>query len=516
MTPKVGYIYLRQSRHKKYERTVSPEVQEQECRALREIRSCDHVFVYRDLDLSGGSSKRRKDWLALRAKLEAVRKEEGVVLALYDQSRSFRNTAEALELYALLEQRPWIDVVFVHGKFDRSPIGEFSYTTLAAAHALERRMAATKIKEAKRYASEHGEAVGPLPAGYKWSGDDVNRVVEIDATTAPVVQRLFAEYATGNYSARALAQRLNAEGVTLPANTGPKELRGKGWHGDTVMQVLANVAYIGKTYSISRRFRQGDLIDAKWPALIDQETWEAVQRQRVRHRRAGGRTGIGTERRQYTFQGLLRCVCGRRLTVSTSAGHIYYRCRGRDAPDRCTQRGFGEQAILPWAGVVIAQLDRLAPGSFESEALTEGKTADTAPDALTNVEESLRRADFMFYSAKRWSEEQYLAEVSRLTAIRDELAQTVGPKLPPLDFTGVLDAWNTGDPQTRRHLLGQLFDALDVEDAQVVSYLPRSDRAAEVAALMDHVLVGAEREGFEPSRRVDPVYRISSAAPSTS
>jgi len=26
----------------------------------------------------------------------------------------------------------------------------------------------------------------------------------------------------------------------------------------------------------------------------------------------------------------------------------------------------------------------------------------------------------------------------------------------------------------------------------------------------------AEREGFEPSIRVDPVYRISSAAPSTS
>jgi hypothetical protein len=25
----------------------------------------------------------------------------------------------------------------------------------------------------------------------------------------------------------------------------------------------------------------------------------------------------------------------------------------------------------------------------------------------------------------------------------------------------------------------------------------------------------AEREGFEPSRRVNPVYRISSAAPST-
>jgi DNA invertase Pin-like site-specific DNA recombinase len=164
---KLGLIYLRQSRYKKYERTVSPEVQEQETRQLPEIRACNEIVVYKDLDLSGGSAKRRKDWLALRARLETVGRDDSVVLALYDQSRSFRNTSEALELYALLEQRPWIDVVFVHGKFDRSPIGEFSYTTLAAAHALERRMAATKIREAKRYASEHGEAVGPLPAGYK-------------------------------------------------------------------------------------------------------------------------------------------------------------------------------------------------------------------------------------------------------------------------------------------------------------------------------------------------------------
>jgi hypothetical protein len=50
-----------------------------------------------------------------------------------------------------------------------------------------------------------------------------------------------------------------------------------------------------------------------------------------------------------------------------------------------------------------------------------------------------------------------------------------------------------GDPQTRRDLLGQLFDALDVEDGAVAAILPRSDRAAEVAALMERV-AGAERE----------------------
>jgi hypothetical protein len=86
------------------------------------------------------------------------------------------------------------------------------------------------------------------------------------------------------------------------------------------------------------------------------------------------------------------------------------------------------------------------------EALTE--THDATPGALRNVEESLRRADFMYYTAKRWDEAQYLAEVGRLTAIRDELAQSLAPELPPLDFTGVLSAWDSADPITRRQLLG--------------------------------------------------------------
>jgi DNA invertase Pin-like site-specific DNA recombinase len=497
-------IYIRQSRHKEHERTVSPEVQEHACRQLPAVQACAQVIVYKDLDVSGGKLRRRAQWRALSDRLEAARKGEPLVLALYDQSRAFRNTADALELYALLERKPWIEVVFVHGRFDRSPAGEFSYTAMAAAHAMERRMAAEKIREAKHYRSAQGEAVGPLPAGYAWGGEGRSRHVEIDEATAPLVRRLFAEYASGRYSSRLLAHRLNAEGAILPANTGPKEIRGKGWHGDTIMQVLANVAYIGKTYSVSRRHQLGELIDAAWPALITQETWDAVQRQRARYRRKGGRMPVGTtEARHYTFQGMLRCTCGRRLSVQTGRSHVYYRCRGFDAPDRCETPMVREEAILPWARSLMAALADLAPVAFEEQTEALAVARDGAPTALENVEESLRRADFMFYSAKRWDEAHYAAEVARLTQIRDELVAQGSPDRVPLDFTGVLEAWDSGDPLTRRELLLQLFDALDVEDGEVASWLPRSDRASEVVRLMDRV-VGAEREGFEPSMRVTP------------
>src|SRR5471032_1233286 len=110
--PTTALIYVRQSRHKEGERTVSPEVQEQHCRALPAVAACDQIEVFSDLDVSGGKLKGRKAFLALIDRVKG-----GVsVVAAYDQSRGFRNTSDALDFYALMEKRPETEVVFVHGR----------------------------------------------------------------------------------------------------------------------------------------------------------------------------------------------------------------------------------------------------------------------------------------------------------------------------------------------------------------------------------------------------------------
>src|SRR5438270_7267565 len=127
-------IYVRQSRHKEGERTVSPEVQEGSCRSLRAVQSCDQVEVFTDLDVSGGKRARR-GYDAMLARIRAG----GVdVVAAYDQSRAFRSSQLAIEFRALLNERQHrgVDVVFVHGTFDRSAVGGFSYSVLAAAHQM--------------------------------------------------------------------------------------------------------------------------------------------------------------------------------------------------------------------------------------------------------------------------------------------------------------------------------------------------------------------------------------------
>jgi len=116
-------IYVRQSRSKSYEHSVSPEVQEEACRRLPAVHRCEQVDVFTDLDISGGKRARR-GYDAMLARIRAG----GVdVIAFYDQSRAFRSSLIAAEFKALLEEpaHKAIDVAFVHGTFDRSPVGGF-------------------------------------------------------------------------------------------------------------------------------------------------------------------------------------------------------------------------------------------------------------------------------------------------------------------------------------------------------------------------------------------------------
>src|SRR5258708_210722 len=217
--------------------------------------------------------------------------------AAYGQSRAFRNTADALNFYALMERRAEITVAFVQGGFDRTPVGEFTYTTLAAAHAMERRMVGQKIKDSYAELNRQGAATGMPPHGYRWAEDRSGW--EPDPERADAVRRIFSEYADTSTSARRLAQLLQRGGWAAPSQRG-KAAAGE-WLPDTVAGILRNPAYAGlKRHS-------GKLIAAPWEPLVDRQPWQRVQRL-VDQRRPPVRNG--SEPREHTCPGLLRGPAG--------------------------------------------------------------------------------------------------------------------------------------------------------------------------------------------------------------
>lgn len=490
----MALIYVRQSRHKEGERAVSPEVQEQQCRALSAVAGCDAIDVFKDLDLSGGKLKGRKGFLALVERIKAG----GVnVVAAYDQSRAFRNTSDALDFYALMEKRSGVEVVFVHGRFDRTPAGEFTYTTLAAAHAMERRMTGEKIRDAYRYATQKGQMVGQVPGGYVRNPDGS---ISIDEDVAPTIRRIFELYATGRLTARDIAQRFNAEPVPkLPRS------RGAAWHWHSISEIVRNVAYAGLAFSESRRRGgKGEVIPAAWPAIIDAQLWRAARSVCGRRRGRGGRR-IGAPEPPYVFKGLLRCSCGERLHGAGRANRpaVYYICRhGKDKPVKCQEKWLREDEILPWARALLHELDALKPADFADrvDVMTPKRTSDVGA-STDSIQGSLQRAEQLFLWG-HWSPERYRAERDRLEAIQKDLAEPLVDGCEPL-ITDLAAAWDAGDAIARRELLATLFADLHVSGGRVVGYTPRPERAKDVTHMVDAILrklfASVGGDGLEPT-----------------
>lgn len=130
--------------------------------------------------------------------------------------------------------------------------------------------------------------VGPLPVGYlrrrdydERSGKVLRTWIEPDPETAPLVQRIFVEYATGSYSLKTLALRLNAEGLRPRRSPQFENNRKKAdlFTADVLKDILSNPRYAGR---VPRR--DGQEFQWNFKALIDSATSAACERVRLKHR----------------------------------------------------------------------------------------------------------------------------------------------------------------------------------------------------------------------------------------
>ncbi|GGM73753.1 putative recombinase [Longimycelium tulufanense] len=177
-----------------------------------------------------------------------------------------------------------------------------------------------------------------------------------DPITAPVVERIFAEYVSG-LGIYAIAEGLARDGIPSPSAYDPRRNPhrcGTGWAKSAVRAILLNPRYTG--YQVWNRQRKDEvLIDVtdvalghetklRWnttedwiwserPAhepLISRETFELTQElMRAQGKRPHQRKPHRS-RHGYQFKGLLLCGidgCGRRMQGQRNHDESYYRCR---------------------------------------------------------------------------------------------------------------------------------------------------------------------------------------------
>ena len=327
-TEKITALYCRLSQEDE-NKGDSNSIQNQ--RAILEKYAKDNGFeniqVFID-DGYSGVSFNRPDFQRL---LEMMEQGKVSTLITKDLSRLGRNYIEVGNYTEMLFPRWNVRYIAVNDNYDSlySEGNEFApFKNLF--NEWFARDTSKKIRAVVKAKAERGERVSTqIPYGYK-KDPDVKGHLLIDEETAPIVRRIFELCAQGmgptnigNVLSKDMVfkptfYRYHRQGVYGTITDTDKPY---GWTSETVSDILRNEVYLGHTINCRTRVisykdkRQVDVPKSEQyrfknthEAIIDQETWDAVQKVREGKRR---RNNMGELNK---YSGLLYCSdCGSKL-----------------------------------------------------------------------------------------------------------------------------------------------------------------------------------------------------------
>lgn len=182
-------------------------------------------------------------------------------------------------------------------------------------------------EEAKKGLKQKAESgiypCNTLPLGYIRKKIDGKSYPIIDKKNKDLVVKIFEHYATGLYSIERLLNKIDEEGLIIPANF-PKSSKLSALRKSTLHGILRNPFYYGDFYW------KGSLYRGKHKPLIDRELWEKTQN--VLDRFQNKKMSSKYNTLKFTFRGLLKCEeCGRTITgvrkiKPSGKKYTYYGC----------------------------------------------------------------------------------------------------------------------------------------------------------------------------------------------
>ena len=180
--------------------------------------------------------------------------------------------------------------------------------TILAQLEIERCSERTLIGIAGALKDKH---ISYCPIGYK----KVNKVLEIDEETAPIVKQIFEDYLNGKSTYR-IAQEMTNNNVL-----------NKKWKDTRISDILSNRIYIGEYVEHRKDPNKPQTIHYDMaPMLIDRNTFNKAQEQRVIN------SNNHFIKRIYLFHKKVNCpVCGKAFTCVSGKSqgdqaYLYYKC----------------------------------------------------------------------------------------------------------------------------------------------------------------------------------------------
>ena len=361
--------------------------------------------------------------------------------------------------------------------------------------AEERRKIRERTMRGRIAAAKAGKLVrgGRPPYGYKYKDGEL----VINPETAIVICRMFDWYldrGDERLSVAKIAERLTEDGVPTPREA-------KGWHDNTVRRILDAEKLVGVFTYAGIRIERPDL------AIVDRETWEAVQLQRERNKALAKRN----RKYEYLLSCRIKCTCGHSMYGSTlidSGGKRIYRCHGRNTGRKhltdCREpRIDGVEAdnkVWGYIKGLLTDPDNLRIGldemarQREAELEPKKRRLATIEDALERVDRKIRRLARAFAEAEDdTTAEAFKAELKRAARQKDALAterdalaaELEQGEVSPEARASIMNLANEIQEQVRGASFRQKRKILEALDVQVRLVRTEEGRALRVTCGFD-------------------------------
>ena len=334
LTPKRAVSYIRVSTREQAQRGGSEEgfsLPAQREANKRKAQSMGALVVKEFADR--GESARSANRPELQKMLAYLKEDGGIdYVIVHKLDRLARNRADDVEINRAFE-KAGVRLVSTSENIDQTPGGMLLHGIMSSIAEFYSRNLANEVIKGMGEKARNGGTLGKAPLGYvnvrarDENGREV-RTIALDEERAPLIRLAFTEYATGNWTARQLAEHLNNRGLTIPPTarkpTNPVSVR--------LLQTLLRNPYYKGVIS----FQGVEYAGAHEP-LVDAATWQTVQNILTAHT-----NGERQRMHNHHLKSTIVCgLCGARLLVQhatsrASGTYHYFVCARRHRVHDCT------------------------------------------------------------------------------------------------------------------------------------------------------------------------------------
>ena len=302
-------IYTRKSTDEGLEQDFnSLDAQRESCEAFIQSQKGLGWAVQKKRYDDGGISGGTMDRPALQDLLADIERSKVDLVIVYKVDRLTRSLMDFAKIIEIFDAKE-VSFVSVTQQFNTAnSMGRLTLNVLLSFAQFEREVTAERIRDKIAASKKKGMWMGGLsPLGY----DAVDKKLVVNEAEAKVVRRLFDLYLEFG-SVRKLKQEADNQGLTTKKRApGGRCSGGLPFSRGHLYQLLHNPVYIGEVA------HKGKTYPGQHDAIVDQETWNAVQK--MLDDQAPARTSAKNNKRKSLLTGLAFDEQGDRLSPSHSS-----------------------------------------------------------------------------------------------------------------------------------------------------------------------------------------------------